>query len=284
MNVFDIFKRIKSKRSKKTRNSRMSGVSGTNDGLRSFMLLLLIVGLSAIIGLTLLYAFREAYFMRNNKFVLRDLHIEGGQFLSADVMRDYLRGHLNVKEGSSLFALKLERTRRDLMSDLAIIKEMSIKRTLPDRLEIRIVEREPILRIGYRKASYVVDNEGVVFCRYAGVDHLSAITGLDGVVVEDGKQLSGMAQAAVNLIVALDMLELSMPIVSIDVSRDDYLMLIFTDQRRVKLSWENMEKKGEEALEPLFDRLLKLSRVINSEAGRNIRMFDATVPRRIFAR
>ena len=274
----------RSRRSGVVRNTRTAGGAENSSGLRR-LTLAAVAGLGILaVGWGLAALFREVYFIRNDRFVLRRLDIQGGTTLKADVMRDYLRELLGLREGASLFSVNLRRTRDELMREQPSIREITLVRRLPDRLDIRIIEREPILRVGNnRTAGLVADGEGFIFHRYVGVATLPALVGLDGVTVQSGKRLAGMAQAAVSLAVALDRLNIRLPVLSIDASREDYLLLTLADQKQVKLAWEEMDKSVAGTNDTLRKRLMELSRAINSEAGRNRRMWDATVPGRVYS-
>jgi hypothetical protein len=278
-----IFAKWRGGRSRSVRNLRVATGVDLSKGLW-------LSALAASIGLLLLAFgwgatafFRHFYFQRNDRFVLRHLDIQGGTTLKSDVMRDYLAELLGLREGVNLFAVNLTRTRNELMREQPSIREMTLMRRLPDRIEIRIIEREPVARIGNRAAGLVVDREGFLFHRYVGVATLPAILGLEGVAVDSGKRLADMPQAAVDLITALDRAPVRLPLVTVDVSREDYLLLTLADRKQVKLAWEGMEKNGGASHEALRRRLAELSRAINSEAGRNRRLWDATVPGRIYS-
>lgn len=265
------------------RNTRTAGGVEMSTGLRKGVLSVIIfLGLLAL-GWCAVVLFREAYFLRNDRFILRHLEIYGGSTLKADVMRDYLRELLDLHEGTRLFTVDLSRARDELMREQPSIREMTLVRKLPDCMEIRIIEREPIARIGNRATGLVVDADGFVFHRYVGVATLPAIVGLDGVAVQDGVRLTGMAQAAVCFVASLERLNFRLPVMMVDASREDYLLLTLIDQKQVKLAWEEMEKEANGSVENLRKRLIELSRAINSEAGRNRRMWDATVPGRVYA-
>jgi cell division septal protein FtsQ len=281
--MFGFLKRkVGGRRERAVRNTRTTG-SEMSTGLRKGVLSAAVFLVLLAVGLGLVALFREAYFLRNGSFVLRDLDIQGGATLKADVMRDYLRELLGLHEGANLFAVDLRRARDELMREQPSIREMTLVRKLPDRMEIRILEREPIARIGNRAAGLVVDGDGFVFHRYVGVATLPAIVGLDGVALQAGMRMADMAQAAVCLVASLERLNFRLPVMTVDASREDYLLLTLADHKQIKLAWEGMEKPSCDSMEVLRKRMVELSRAIHSEAGRNRRMWDATVPGRVYA-
>jgi cell division septal protein FtsQ len=282
--MFGFLKRGKGKRREgAVRNTRSAGGGEMSAGLRRGLISAGVFLGMLVVGWGVVSSFHAAYFLRNDRFVLRHLDIHGGPTLKADVMRDYLRELLGLREGASLFAVDLVRARDELMREQPSIREMTLVRRLPDRMEIRIIEREPLARIGNRATGLVVDVDGFVFHRYVGVETLPVIVGLDGVTVQAGVRLTDMAQAAVCFVAALERQSFRLPVTMIDASREDYLLLSLADQKQVKLAWEGMEKSSYGSAELLRKRLVELSRAVNSEAGRNRRMWDATVPGRVYA-
>lgn len=213
--------------------------------------------------------FQHWHFHRNPQFVLRQLNIVSGMTMNEMLVREYLGLH----EGMPLFDLDIERRRQDLLSDAPNIRSITITRRLPSRMEVRIVEREPVGRMG--RTGQVIDSEGVIFPRYVGVDHLPVLTGLEGVEVQPGAKLDGMGLAAVQLLSVLARPEYTLPVATVDLSHPDYLQVSLADQRLVKLSWKGMDTTSAEARSALGRRLQKLLSAMAVAPQR--RLWDATV-------
>ncbi len=246
----------------RTRAPRGVTAWGPADHLVVWLGVLLVLGVLA--GLL-----HHLHFHRNPQYVLRRLTIVTGTTMNEMLVREYLGLH----EGMPLFDLDIERRRQDLLSDAPNIRSITITRRLPSRMEVRIVEREPVGRVG--RSGQVIDSEGVIFPRYVGVDHLPVLTGLEGIEVQPGARLDGLGLAAVHLLAALTRPELSLPVATVDLSHPDYLQLSLADQRLVKLCWKGMETSSVEARNALVRRLQKLLAAMAVAPQR--RVWDATV-------
>jgi len=181
-------------------NRRTTGVTaGLPHGVEVALTLLLFFAFSAggIWGGWKL--FETYYFRSQNLFVLRNLSnhvtITTGKTLTPDLICEVLGLH----EGINLFSLPIEQKRKELLEQAPNIRDISIVRRMPDKLAITITEREPIARVGSN--GRVVDEEGVVFIRYAGTGGLPIIKGSDEFTqIKPGDHLHGMNIAAVRLV------------------------------------------------------------------------------------
>ena len=225
----------------------------------------------------------ENYYFRSQKlFVLRNLSrnvtITTGKTLTPDLVCEVL----GIREGINLFSLPIELKRRELLDQAPNIRDISIVRRMPDKLAITIIEREPIARVGSN--GRVVDEEGVVFVRYAGTGGLPIVKGSDEFAqIKPGDRLHGMNMAAVQLVNCSLRPECRLRLLVVDTSKDDYLFLTLSDHRQAKLAWDGMqddEKDTEVKMQKQFD---KLAKAMDSEIGRPCQLWDATHPGRIFA-
>jgi cell division septal protein FtsQ len=221
----------------------------------------------AALGAWLFYHF---HFRRNSQFILRELVITSGETMNEMLVREYL----GLREGMPLFDLDIERRRRELLTDAPNIRSASITRQIPSRMEVRIVEREPVGRMG--RSGQVADDEGVVFPRYVGVDHLPMIVGVEGIEVQSGTRLAGMGLAAVRLLATIRRPEYNLPVAMVDLAHSDYLQLTLSDQRQVRLWWKGMDTAGVDSREALARRLRRLLQAMAAAPQR--RVWDATVP------
>lgn len=221
--------------------------------------------------------FYLAHFRHNSCFTLRDIAIASGETMSEMLVRDFL----GLREGMSLFDPDIERRRREMLAIAPNVRSISITRRLPARLEVRVVEREPVGRVG--RGGQVVDGEGVVFPRYVNTDHLPMLTGLEGIEVQPGARLDGMGLAAVRLLTCLARPEFSLPVATVDISRPDYLQLVLSDQRQVKFWWQGLDAPTANSSDALALRLKRLMHAMAAAPQR--RLWDASVPddKRIFA-
>lgn len=282
--AWDFFKRGKARPGRFTLNSRrVTGVvTGLPGGVR--------IALGAVLGAAFLAAavwggwqlFDTYYFHSNDLFVLTDVKrcvtINTGKTLTPDLVCEVLDLH----NGTNLFAISIEKKRNELLEQAPNIRDISIVRRMPDKLTITIIEREPIARVGSN--GRVVDEEGVVFIRYAGTGGLPMIKGSDVLTqIKPGDHLRGREMAAVRLVQNALRPECRLRLLVVDTAKDDYLLLTLSDHRQAKIAWDGMaddEKDTQAKMQRQFDQL---ALAMESEIGRGCLLWDATIPGRIFA-
>lgn len=87
-------------------------------------------------------------------FLVKKMTVEGNVHLREEDLRRY-----EQRLAANIFLLDLEAVRRDLLEE-PYVKQVFLRRELPDRVFIRIQERVPfaVLRMG--KEAYLIDQEG----------------------------------------------------------------------------------------------------------------------------
>ena len=158
---------------------------------------------------------------------------------------------LEVWEGKNIFTLDVAKMRRDLDA-LPQVEKADIRRQLPDRLEIRISERQPVAwvaasadaELGVGVASLLVDTRGYVMrTRKVLPEHL-ALPRIIGVVMED--VAPGQKLPSAEALSALELIKLSVEDLRwqprvVDVSKG-YCLLVTDDRRaRVTFGFDNIE-------------------------------------------
>lgn len=218
------------------------------------------------------------YLLESGRFVLREIEIEAGDTITADRVREYLK----LREGMPLFALDIARRQREFVRDASTIRSLTITRRLPDRIVVSLVEREPLARLARKPLA--VDREGCIFPRYLSIETLPCISGYPTDRIVPGARVVGMARAALELLDLLRNHSLPLPVVDVDVSREDYLDCTLSDQRRVKLAWPRMGASDARSERLLLAQLKGLAAAMNSERGQGRGIWDATIPGRAYAR
>lgn len=226
--------------------------------------------------------FTTYYFHSKSLFVLHDLSnnvtINTGKTLTPELICEIL----GLKEGINLFSVPIEQRRKDLLEQAPNIRDIAIVRRMPDKLTINIVEREPIARVG--ASGRVVDEEGVVFIRYAGTGGLPMIKGSDMLAqVKPGDRLQGMDWAAVRLVNNTLRPDCRVRLLVVDTSKEDYLFITFFDHRQAKIAWDGMQDQEKNTERRMQRQLDNLAKAMDSEIGRPCQLWDATHPGRIFA-
>lgn len=250
----------------------------------------IVAGVLAALILAAAGLFYGFHFRRNPQFLLRDLSIVSGEMVTDGLVRELIlsRQPRECRTGDQpayLFGPDIGEVREELLRLSPGIRNITITRRLPGRMEVRIVEREPIGRIRLSRDEQVIDAEGVIFARNAGVDHLPRIDGLEGVPIQPGRRLDGMGLAAVRLLTAIQHAETALPVAMVDVSHVDYLNLTLRDHRQVRLWWKGLDAPvgSDESRESLARRLKRLLQAMALAPQRQV--WDATVPddNRIFS-
>ncbi len=201
-----------------------------------------------------------------------------GKTLTPDLVCEVL----GLREGVNLFSVAIEQKRRELLEQAPNIREISIVRRMPYKRKITILVRVRIARVGSNGG--VGDVAGVVFIRYAGTGGLPMIKGADGFEqLKPGDRLRGNDMAAVRLVNNALRPDCRLRLLALDTTKEDYLLLTFSDHRQAKFAWGGMgdcERNTDVRMQRQFDRL---AQAMESKIGQSRLMWDATQPDRIFA-
>ena len=226
--------------------------------------------------------FKNYYFHSQSLFVLHDVRnnvaITTGKTLTPDLVCEVL----GLKNGVNLFSIPIEQKRVELLEQAPNIRDISIVRRMPDKMNITIVEREPIARVGSN--GRVVDEEGVVFVRYAGTGGLPMIKGSDEFAqIKPGDRLHATEMAAVRLVNNALRPECKLRLLALDTTKTDYLLLTFADYRQAKFAWDGMQDDEKDTVVRMQRQFDRLAQAMESKIGQSRVMWDATQPDRIFA-
>jgi cell division septal protein FtsQ len=158
---------------------------------------------------------------------------------------------LEVWEGKNIFTVDVAKMRRELDA-LPQVEKVEIRRHLPDRLEIRISERQPVAwvaasataELGVGVDSLLVDTRGYVMrTRKVLPEHL-ALPRIIGVVMED--VAPGQKLPTAEALSALELIKLSVEDLRwqprvVDVSKG-YCLVVTDDRKaRVTFGFDNIE-------------------------------------------
>ena len=273
--------RIGRKGSKRHLHLRSAGRAVWSPQQRRLVICLVLLITLPALGWGLAWGYQRLmsyYLLESGRFVLRTIEIEAGDTITSDLVREQLR----LREGMPLFAIDIAERRRVYMHDVPTIRSLTITRTLPDRLSVSLVEREPLARLARKPLA--VDRDGCVFVRYLGIETLPCISGYPPNSDVLGTQVTGMTWAALELFELLKNHTLPLQIVDVDVSREDYLDCTMSDQRRVKLAWPRMGENDARSNRLLLAQLNGLAAAMNSARGQGRGIWDATLPGRAYAR
>ena len=232
--------------------------------------LLVTVALAGIVWVVLLGAkiIGQTLFSENNRFLIKHLNITSDGRLQPEHIREY--GHID--EGMNLFAIDLKQVRDDLAS-VPLVSSVSVRRELPDTLEITVSERIPAARLGEESTGYplAVDHGGFVLGPTAVSQQLPSITGLQEKGLRPGAQVGDLGvKNALHVLELCDSPSFSrfLKIKNVDVSHPEYLEVSLLRGERILLSRENVDVK-----------LAKLCEIMKHTAdmGQAIAAIDMTV-------
>ncbi|MDD4871939.1 MAG: FtsQ-type POTRA domain-containing protein [Kiritimatiellae bacterium] len=278
--LFRVRKRVGGRNTILRVNTRFADKKNSQKVGISVLLAVVIIGVTVLAWLGCRLAFR-ALFSDNDRFIIRNAIIQEGSVISSDLIKEYTQ----IKEGMNLFAFDITKVRKDFLRQCPNVKSMKIIRQLPDTLQISIVERNPVARIG-RKSPFVADSEGYVFGLRLGYHELPVITGYRDPGLRPGSRLCGMALAALEVLEACYDQKIGLHIDEVEVNNPEYLVLYVPEGDKVKqidLSWQGMGKRNAESRKKLMEKLSWVIKALQSEEGRRSLRLNATLDGRVFA-
>lgn len=210
--------------------------------------------------------------------------ITSGKMVKADVIAE----NLGLRKGVNIATIDFAEKRRELLARIPTLRTVTITRRLPDKVVISAEEREPIAKLGVRgrrgATGRVVDVEGMVFPCMRGTQLLPAIIEPPpGTAI--GRMLKGRALAALRLVDMCREPEFSdLAVLDVDISKPDYLLATLGGSyARAKIAWDGMDDPEGHRRDDLAARLSKLRMAIRSGVADGTRIWNATMPDRIFA-
>lgn len=246
----------------------------------------LTVLIAVCIGIGFAYSYLRALWLE--QCVLSDVaaqvEINDGRMVRADVIiREF-----GLRKGANLALIDFAEKRRAALKKIPNLRNITIRRQLPDRVKIKIEERLPVIRVGIKSsrtsANRVADSEGVVFpCALSSTRLLPIIREPASAPTKHGETLGTRSLAALRLIeIGRDKFP-DLAITEADVTRKDYIMLTLGNYSRVKIAWEGMDEPSPAATANLIKQLQHLSQTISSRIGDGTRIWNATQSGRIYA-
>lgn len=249
------------------------------------LLLFAAIGIGVSFGIgALADIWREQYRVEDRDL---DVVITTGKMVHPDVIT--LR--FGLTNGANLATIPFEDLRLKLLDRIPNIRDIQIERRLPNRVNIAVLEREPIARVapprGRAVSDRVADQEGVVFRFSNNTALLPIIHEADSTPTPPGKRLTGHAAAALRLVEVAAQPELAdLRVLEVNTSHKDYLFVTLGNYDRVKLAWDHMDEDSRLSRESLQRQLRHLQSVINANITPRTTVWIATdfgKPSRIYA-
>lgn len=216
-----------------------------------------------------------------------DVVVTTGKMVHPDV----ITLQFGLTNGANLATIPFDELRTELLEKIPNIRNIKVERRLPNRVIVDVVEREPVARIGLQKGrartNHVTDFDGVVFRFSSDIDALPLIREPSDPPTQPGKKLSPPALAALRLVEALSLPELTdLRVLEVATSHPDYLMLTLGDYSRAKIAWDHMLEDSKLSRESLRRQLTRLARAIASRVSPQTTLWTVTdygTPGRVYA-
>lgn len=116
------------------------------------------LGLSSILALLIIVFLASRYVVQTGFFRVQEIKVVGAEQLSVADVSVSLAEYMD----RSLFSINAGEVSQKLKDEFSYIKEVYIRKQVPDKLEIEVVERYPFLSYVNMAGAYLVDREGVV--------------------------------------------------------------------------------------------------------------------------
>lgn len=210
--------------------------------------------------------------------VAAQVNINSGKLVKGDVVAEAF----GLREGANLAEIDFAEKREHALERYPAIRDIHIRRRLPNRVDITITERTPVVRLNLRgrkgDTGRVADTEGVVFQCRRGTSMLPVVREAQAPGTIPGKRLKGRALAALRLIETCreaDFLELG--VLEVDTSKADYLCATLGDYSTAKIAWHGMDDPTEGTRREMTDTLVDLRDAIRSKVGAGA-VWNATNP------
>lgn len=209
--------------------------------------------------LFLVLVFACIAFMHSSYFAITAVKVEGTKYLTVRQVLELCE----IEKGTNIFSLNYKNLTKQLRTN-CWVENVEIKRRLPDKVIIRIKEREPLATLIINQKFINVDKQGValsndVFCQ----DNLPLITGItyQGKIAP-GKQITGN-----NLVQVLNSCSLLgegilSKISEINLQQKDNLLIYMIDGLEIRLGgYSDLEKKMKILIPLLQDSQVKNSSI-----------------------
>jgi len=232
--------------------------------------------------LALLFGVKAAgklLFAGNSRFTVSKLYIKEGAVLNSSLIKEYMK----IGEGKNLFGFDITQVRRDFLGNVPNVESVEISRELPDTLRVAIIERVPLARLSGR-GQFVVDNKGYVFLTRSGSNDIPVIMGYDLRGLKPGDRIGGMGLAGVEAIDVCGDQQVGIHITEVDIKAKDYVFIRLWEGKSAMLSWDKMGEMTQNSHKNLTEKMLKLSKVLMTEKGKQSSEFDLTYADKIYSR
>jgi len=146
------------------------------------------IGLGCFILLSILFCRTYMRWLKtSHTFQIQRIEIEGNDLLSDSRIRSIG----NINERSSVWQIDMEKAEQ-MIESVGYVKNVVVKRRLPDVIQIQITEKEPVALLRYQRNLFCLDSEGQVLPSEPGKMYdLPVLSGNFKGDIEIGQKIGG---------------------------------------------------------------------------------------------
>ncbi len=224
------------------------------------------------VGALLTWKIGALLFWENPAYAIQklEIHVDGPTLTAS-----YVRKNMAVCEGTNMFASSLQTLRKDFLQKTHIAKSITLHRRLPGTLDITVVERTPIARLG-RWGTLAVDREGYVFnLRASGRDY-PVVSGCGSETLKSGARVELPVMNALEIVDCCNRTKVGerVKIASLDVSQKQYIEVYLQAGERIKIGWPDMEQSDPEVRQKVERKLAALAAALRASEERGKRLVN----------
>lgn len=156
-----VMKKGESFRNQRNQQKRQEQMRHFLDVLRQYRLVL--IGIVVIIALIAIFAGVSAVLRANDTFVVKTIAVRGNQALTSEEIIAAIPEAMN----QTMIAISARGLEQKLLREFPYLKEVYVRKFIPDRLEIEVKERFPVMIYANLSGAVSVDEEGVVLNIFA---------------------------------------------------------------------------------------------------------------------
>ena len=244
----------------------------------------IVLAVAALVAIAIAYERLHALWLE--QCVITDaatqVSITDGKMVRSDV----IAYEFGLKNGANLALIDFETKRRDILKKIPNIRNITISRHLPNRVEITVEERIPVVRLGIRGQKRddgrVADADGVVFISSSGTQMLPVIREKSSPGTGKGQQLSGPALGALVLLTTCREKFPELNAIEADISKPDSITVVLgNDYSLAIVDWPGRENPSEATNPALVKQLKELSHAYTERVDNSIRVWNATIPGKV---
>ena len=214
---------------------------------------------------------KNILFVKNPRYTITKIEVQSSGIFSSDRFKEYTK----IKEGDNMYSFKLKNVENLFKHKIPNVKEIEIRRQLPDTLMVKIMERTPVIRLS-RRSILCVDRDGYIFAvNGSKLKFLPYISGYEYLNLRPGGKLTGRSLSAVKLVTLGVSGIIDLPITNVNISQEDYIIVFLNNGKKLNIAWNGMDDNSEKSLEELETKLMRFVVLLNSPQGKALYDFSA---------